>query len=80
MQKRDASNECYSLKLNGIFGECQEISMNSIKQTNQSKKEKKHKRKNGEVLFLYLNTEWARVKTVLCFCVWGKSLRQRIFL
>ena len=49
-KKRNASYECYSLKLNGIFGECQEISVNFIKQRNQIKKKKAHEKECGSSL------------------------------
>lgn len=49
-KKRNVSYECYSLKLNGIFGECQAISVNFIKQRHQMKRGKKRSRRNVDVL------------------------------
>lgn len=54
-KKRNASYERYSLKLNGIFGECQEISVNFIKQRNQIKEEKAHEKECGSSLSVFEN-------------------------
>ena len=66
-KKRNASYECYSLKLNGIFGECQEISVNFIKQRKQIKKKKAHEKECRSSLSVW------KLSGEGCFWVLGKK-------